>query len=120
MRAALAALVLLAGLGVTSCDSERRAISRDDLPEVPVDATVEVTVGADGFDQAELEVTTADLVEFRNVDVEEHGVRTADHEIDSGPLLPDEFTLILFDTPGRYTLFDTEDDDSTMTVVVSP
>ncbi len=119
MRRGIAAALALALLVVAGCDSDRRAISRDDLPDVPADATVAVTVGADGFDPAELEVTTADLVEFRNVGVEDHGVRTEDHAIDTGPLLPDEFTLILFDTPGRYTVFDTEDSGSTMTVLVT-
>ncbi len=120
MRAALVTVVLVAGLIVGSCASDRRAISRDDLPAVPADATVQVELGADGFDQAELEVTTADLVEFRNVDEENHGVRTDDFAIDNGPLFPDEFTLVIFDTPGTYTVVDTEDSDATMTVVVTP
>lgn len=119
MRAALAAGAVIVGLLVTSCDSDRRAISRDDLPDVPAEATVEVELGAAGFDTDELEVTTADLVEFRNVDDENHGVRTEDYAIDTGPLFPDEFTLVIFDTPGRYTVVDTEDDESTMTVLVT-
>lgn len=119
MRTACLVAAVLVGLVLTSCDSDRRAISRDDLPNVPADPTVEVELGATGFDQEELEITTDDLVEFRNVDDENHGVRTEDYAIDTGPLFPDEFTLIIFDEPGRYTVVDTEDDESTMTVVVN-
>ncbi len=119
MKHAFVALAVLAAVVLSGCDSDRRAISREDLPDVPADATVEVEVGASGFDQEELEITTVDLVEFRNVDDENHGVRTEDFAIDTGPLFPDEFTLVIFDEPGRYTVFDTEDSESTMTVVVN-
>lgn len=118
MTLRLVALTVVVASVVAACDSDRRAISRDDLPDVPAAATVEVEIGADGFDQMELEVTTADLVRFRNVDDENHGVRTEDYAVDTGPLFPDESTNVIFDTPGRYEVFDTEDGDATMTVLV--
>lgn len=119
MRRSLTAAAVALALALTACDSDRRAISRDDLPDVPSEATVAVELGADGFSQPELEVTTADLVEFHNVDDANHGVRTEDYEIDTGPLFPDESTFVIFDTPGRYTVFDTEDADTTMEVVAT-
>lgn len=113
------AAVLVVGLAVGACDSDRRAISRDDLPDVPAEATVSVELDADGFSEETLEVTTADLVEFRNAGDENHGVRTEDYAIDTGPLFPDESTFVIFDTAGRYTVFDTEDDGSSMEVLVT-
>jgi plastocyanin len=107
-------IVVLAG-----CDSDRRAISRDDLPDIPSGPTVTVELTADGFDPDELEVTTVDLVEFDNVDDENHGVRTEDFAIDSGPLFPGESLQVIFDTPGRYTVVDGVGDEATMTVVVT-
>lgn len=114
----LLAAALVVGFVLGACDSDRRAISRDDLPEVPAEATVSVDLGADGFSEETLEVTTTDLVEFRNVGDENHGVRTEDYAIDTGPLFPDESTFVIFDTAGRYTVFDTEDDGSSMEVLV--
>ena len=119
MRSVVLAGALAVTLALAACDSDRRAISRDDLPDVPAEATVSVEIDGDGFSEDTLEVTTADLVEFRNVDDEDHGFRTEDHAIDTGPIFPDEYTQIIFDTPGRYTMFDTEDDTTTMDVVVT-
>ncbi len=119
MKRRLLVAAMAAGLVLGACDSDRRAISRDDLPDVPAEATVSVELGADGFGERSLEVTTVDLVEFRNVDDENHGVRTEDYAIDTGPLFPDESTFVIFDTAGRYTVFDTEDPDASMEVVVS-
>lgn len=119
MNRRLLAAALVVGLGLGACDSDRRAISRDDLPEVPAEATVSVELGTDGFSEEMLEITTSDLVEFQNVDDANHGVRTEDYAIDTGPLFPDESTFIIFNTAGRYTVFDTEDDAVSMEVVVT-
>lgn len=115
----LALLATTALLVLAGCDEDRRAISRDDLPDLPDEPTALVELDDDGFAPDTLEVTTADLVEFRNVGEQDHGVRTEDHSIDTGPLFPDEFTLVVFDQPGTYTVVDTEDDDATMTVTVA-
>lgn len=112
--AAIACIVLLAG-----CDSERRAISRDDLPDVPSEPTERVEVADDGFGVDELEVTTQDLVEFVNTGDDDHGIRTSSSSIDTGLLFPGESTLVMFDQPDRYELFDVADDDHTMTVLVT-
>ncbi|MDE0804692.1 MAG: hypothetical protein OSA99_15390 [Acidimicrobiales bacterium] len=117
MRAITATLLALALAGV-GCDSDRRAISRDDLPDVPAEATVSVELGDDGFDVEELQLTTADLVEFRVVGDENHGVRTDDYTIDTGPLFPGESTDVIFDKPGRYVVIDTADDTATIDVAV--
>ncbi len=113
----LALVVAVASLA--GCDADRRAISRDDLPDVPAEPTVTVELGDDGFGTDSIAVTTADLVRFRNVGEQDHGVRTADFAIDTGPLFPDEWTLVVFDEPGDYTVVDTEDDEATMTVTVT-
>lgn len=119
-RTRTAVLALLASMMLlAACDEDRRAISRDDLPDVPAEPTVSIEIDDDGFSEDTLEVTTLDLVEFRNVGEADHGVRTDDYAIDTGPLFPDEFTLVVFDEPGEYTIVDTEDDDASMTVTVS-
>lgn len=106
-------VVLLAG-----CDDDRRALSRDDLPDLPAEPTVVVELGDRGFDTEHLEIETSDLVEFRNVGDDDHGVRTDDYRIDSGPIFPGEFTLVVFDEPDVYELVDTEDPDQSLTVTV--
>ena len=116
-RRVIAAAIVVA-CALTACDSERRAISRDDLPDIPSEPTVTVELGDDGFDVADLDLTTADLVEFRNVGDENHGVRTDDYAIDTGPLFPGESTEVIFDRPGTYTVLDTADDDAIIEVVV--
>lgn len=115
---AIAATVLVLALAVAGCDSDRRAISRDDLPDVPSEPTVSVELGDDGFGVDGLELTTTDLVEFRVVGDENHGVRTDDYTIDTGPLFPGESTEVIFDKPGRYVLVDTADDSVTIDVDV--
>lgn len=114
-RAAIAGVAII--LAVSACDSDRQAISRDDLPDVPEEATVVVEIGDTGFDTDEIDVTTDDLVEFVNAGDAEHGVRTADSSIDSGPLLPGESTFVLFDQPATYEVLDVTDESHTMTVV---
>lgn len=109
---ALAALVL----ALAGCDSERRAISRDDLPDVPQEPTVVVELDDDGFDVDELEITTEDLVEFVNTGDDDHGVRTGDFRIDTGLLLPGESTFVVFDEEDRYDVVDVADDGHTLTV----
>ena len=118
MRArALAAVVAAGVLLLGACDDERRAISRDDLPDVPDEPTHLVEMTDDGFEPDELTVTTEDLVEFRNVGDEEHGIRTQESIIDTGVLLPGESTEVIFDRPDRYEITDVGDEDHTMVVI---
>lgn len=119
MTVRLAAAVVACIVALAGCDSDRRAISRDDLPDVPTEPTETVELGDDGFGVGELEVTTRDLVEFVNTGDEDHGIRTADSSIDTGLLFAGESTLVLFDEPDRYELVDVADDDHTMTVLVT-
>ena len=112
------AVVIVAVLA--GCDEDRRAISRDDLPDVPAEPTETVELGDDGFTPDELVVTTEDLVEFRNVGDDDHGVRTDDFRIDTGLIFPGESTLVIFDEAGRYEVIDVADEDATMTVVAEP
>lgn len=116
-RFAAVAVALAGVLLLGACDDERRAISRDDLPDVPDEPTQVVEMSDDGFDPDELTVTTDDLVEFRNVGDDDHGVRTQGSIIDTGLLLPGESTEIIFDRPDRYEITDVGDEDNTMTVV---
>lgn len=117
IRGAAAGLVL--ALAVAGCDSDRRAISRDDLPEVPQEPSVVVEITERGFDSPEIEVRTDELVEFVNAGDDEHGLRTSDSSIDTGLLLPGESTYVMFDEAAEYDLFDVADDDHTMTVVAT-
>ena len=114
LAVAVAALVLVAG-----CDNERRAISRDDLPHLSDTPAEVVHLGDDGFDVDEIQVTTSDLVEFVNSGTVDHGVRTADSAIDTGPLLPGESTVVLFDDASTYQITDVADEAHVMTVVAT-
>ena len=116
----LTALAVLAVAVLAGCDEDRRAISRDDLPDVPAEPTETVELGDDGFMPDELVITTEDLVEFRNVGDDDHGVRTDDFRIDTGLIFPGESTLVIFDEAGRYEVIDVADEDATMTVVAEP
>lgn len=102
-----------------ACDSDRRAISRDDLPDVPAEPDHVVELGDDGFDTEELEVLATDLVEFRIVGDDDHGIR-ADTRIDTGLLLPGESTFVIFDQPGTYAVFDLTDEDQVLQVESKP
>jgi plastocyanin len=110
--AALAVLLVVAG---AACDSDRRAISRDDLPDVPSEPDHVVELGDDGFDIDELEVTTAELVEFEITGEDDHGIR-ADTRIDTGLLFPGESTFVIFSEPGDYEVVDVTDDDRVLRV----
>jgi plastocyanin len=116
-RAALAGVACLLVLG--ACDSDRRAISRDDLPEVSAEPAQVVEVDDRGFDADSIEVRTDELVQFVNAGDEEHGVRTGDARIDTGLLLPGETTYVVFDEARRYDLVDVADRDHTLTVIAT-
>ena len=111
---ALATLVLLAG-----CDSDRRAISRDDLPDVPSEPDHVVVLGDAGFDADDLEVLNTDLVEFRITGEDDHGIR-ADTRIDTGLLFPGESTFVIFDQAGTYEVVDVTDEDQKLRVESRP
>lgn len=115
LRSGLAAALTAAALLATACDSDRRAISRDDLPDVPAEPDHVVELGDDGFDVDELEVLSTDLVEFRIVGDDDHGIR-ADTRIDTGLLFPGESTFVIFDQPGDYEVVDVTDEDQQLQV----
>lgn len=115
LRSGLAAALTAAALLGTACDSDRRAISRDELPDVPAEPDHVVELGDDGFDVDELEVLSTDLVEFRIVGDDDHGIR-ADTRIDTGLLFPGESTFVIFDQPGDYELVDVTDEDQQLQV----
>jgi hypothetical protein len=118
-RAALVAVVSgLAVLGA-ACDSDRRAISRDDLPDVPSEPDHVVDLDDDGFDTEELQVLETDLVEFRIGGEDDHGIR-ADTRIDTGLLFPGESTFVIFDEPGIYEVVDVTDEDQVLLVESLP
>ena len=114
-RAALAVVLVATALLGTACDSDRRAISRDDLPDVPSEPDHVVELGDDGFDVDELEVLNTDLVEFRIVGEDDHGIR-ADTRIDTGLLFPGESTFVIFDQPGDYEVVDVTDEGQQLQV----
>lgn len=118
-RSSLAVVVAVAALLGSACDSERRAISRDDLPDVPSEPDHVVELGDDGFDADELEVLNSDLVEFRIVGEDDHGIR-ADTRIDTGLLFPGESTFVIFDEPGDYEVVDVTDEDQVLQVTSLP
>lgn len=115
-RVAMAALALSLGAVAAGCDSDRRAVSRDDLPDVPAEADHVVVLDSSGFDPDELEVGTDELVEFRIEGDEPRGIRTDEHEIDTGMLFPGETTSVIFDEEARHVVTDLADDGHTMVV----
>ena len=116
-RAALVGVAVV--LALAGCSSDRRAISREDLPEVPTEPSVVVELGDDGFGVDELDVRTDETVRFVNTGDDDHGVRTSTSSIDTGLLLPGESTVVMFDEADRYRLLDVADDSQTMTVVAT-
>lgn len=104
----LAALVALALL-LAACDSDRQAISRADLPELPAAAQHVIVLDDDGFDVARLDVLTTDLVEFRVEGDEPRGIQTDDRSIATGLLLPGESTFVVFDEESVHELSDSSD-----------
>lgn len=108
-------LAVVAGAVLAGCDTDRRAISRDDLPDVPGTPDHVVDLGDHGFDVDELDVTTTELVEFRIVGEDDHGVR-AGTRIDTGLLFPGESTFVVFDEPGSYEVVDVTDEDQVLVV----
>lgn len=119
LRASLILAIAGTALLGAACDSDRRAISRDDLPDVPAEPDHVVELGDDGFDTDELEVLTTDLVEFRIVGDDDHGIR-ADTRIDTGVLLPGESTFVIFEQPGDYEVVDLTDEDQVLHVESKP
>lgn len=119
LRAALAAVVTSAALLGSACDSDRRAISREDLPDVPSEPDHVVELDDDGFGTDELEVLSTDLVEFRIGGEDDHGIR-ADTRIDTGLLFPGESTFVIFDEPGTYEVVDITDEDEVLVVESLP
>jgi len=113
--AAGAVLVVAVALLGGACDSDRRAISRDDLPDVPSVPDHVVELGDDGFDVDELEVTVDELVEFRITGDDDHGIR-ADTRIDTGLLFPGESTFVIFSEAGPYEVVDITDEDHVLLV----
>lgn len=113
-------LATVAAFGLAGCDSERRAISRDDLPEVPSEPDHVVTLDDSGFDTDELELLTTDLVEFRIEGDEPRGIHTEDHGIDTGLLLPGESTFVIFDEAARYIVTDSADSGHMLVIDARP
>ena len=116
-RTRLLAVAVAAGLLLGACDSDRRAISRADLPSVPRHPDAQVDLDEGGFAVDRITVHTDDLVEFVNTGDDQHGIRTADSAIDTGLLLPGESTFVVFDRAAEYEVFDVSASDHTMTVV---
>lgn len=114
-RRPLVVLVVIGAVLLAGCDSDRRAISRDDLPEVPEAPDHVVELDDRGFDTAELAVRTDELVEFRIGGDDEHGIRSGTR-IDTGLLQPGESTFVIFDEPGTYEVVDLADDDHVVVV----
>lgn len=98
-RAALAAATL-AVLATSACESDRRAIGRDDLPAVPARPDIEIIVDDEGFSRSVLDVGTDTLVRFV-VTEGEHRLRS-DTGIDTGVIRPGESTDVVFDEPGVH------------------
>lgn len=121
MRTRLVAALAAASLVVAACDSDRRAISRDELPDLPDQADHLVVLDADGFDPERLEVLTTDLIEVRVEGDDSRGIQTEDRSIDTGLLLPGESTFVVFDEEASYTINDSADGAHVLEIIaVSP
>ncbi len=119
-RIRVTATVVAAAFVLAGCDSDRRAISRDDLPAVPDEPQHVVEIDATGFDPDTLDVRTDELVELQNVGRDEIRVH-AGARLDTGALLPGETTIVVFDDPGIYELeLDDADDRLVVTSVEAP
>jgi plastocyanin len=118
MRGLLAAL-LGAAIVLSGCvDPKPSSPTAADLAEIDLSPDHTITVDADGFDPAALEVEAGDVVLLVNDGDEPHSF-TAEERFDTGRLAPGDETTLVLTEPGEIPYRDLEapDHEGTLTIV---
>lgn len=121
-RAALALALSAAAQAFAGCvDPDPSSPTAEDLRQIDLSPDHTITVDADGFDPAELEITAGEVVLLVNEGGELHSF-TADERFDTGRLEPGEDTTLLLTTPGEIPFRDLEnpDHEGVLTVLPAP
>jgi plastocyanin len=115
----LVALAALAALLLGSCvDSEASPPTRSDLADIDLSPDHTITVSEDGYDPAELEVESGEVILLVNDGDEPHSFAADDEAFDTGRLLPGEDTTLVITEPGTHAFHDVEDPDRRGTLTV--
>jgi plastocyanin len=118
MRGLLATL-LGAAIVLSGCvDPKPSSPTAADLAEIDLSPDHTITVDADGFDPATLEVEAGDVVLLVNDGDEPHSF-TAEERFDTGRLEPGDETTLVLTEPGEipYRDLGAPDHEGTLTIV---
>lgn len=111
---------LCAGVLVTGCvDPKPSSPTAEDLRDIDLSPVHTVTVDEDGFEPADLEIRSGEVVLLVNGGEELHSF-TADERFDTGRLEPGEDTTLVLSAPGEIPYRDLENPDHEATITVVP
>ena len=116
----LVAVAALGALVLTSClDSEASSPTPSDLADVDLSPDHTITVSDVGYDPAELEVESGEVILLVNEGDGPHSFTADDQSFDTGRMLPGEETTLVLAEPGTHDFHDVEapEHEGTLTVV---
>jgi len=118
-RAVVTAVALLALAALGACvDPKPSSPTPEDLAEIDLSPDHTITVDADGFEPAELEVRAGEVVLLVNEGTGLHSF-TADERFDTGRMEPGDETTLVLTEPGEIPYHDLEapEHEATLTIV---
>jgi plastocyanin len=114
--AVLLTLALLAGCG----DSDPSPPTARDLAEVDLSPDHTITVDEDGYEPAELEVRSGEVVLLVNAGDEAHSFSTDEGELETGRMEPGDETTLVLTEPQVVRFHDSEAPEHEGTLTVRP
>lgn len=118
LRAAAAALLGVALLGACG-PAEPSSPTPEDLREIDLSPDHRITVDDDGFDPADLEIRSGEVVLLVNEGTGLHSF-TAEERFDTGRMEPGEETTLVLTEPGEIPYRDLENPDAEGTLTITP
>ena len=117
LRGAAAALLGVAVLSACG-PAEPSSPTPEDLREIDLSPDHRIRVGEDGFDPAELEIRSGEVVLLVNAGSGVHSF-TAEERFDTGRMEPGEETTLVLTEPGEIPYRDLEhpDAEGTLTII---
>lgn len=117
-RVAVAMLLGAAGLLVGACgEADPSSPTPEDLRQIDLSPDHTITVDDDGFDPAELAVTSGDVVLLVNEGTGLHSF-TAEERFDTGRMEPGDETTLVLTEPGEIPYEDLENPDAEGTLTI--
>lgn len=116
-----AALVGALVVAVAGCvDPEPSSPTPEDIAAIDVSPDHTITVDADGFEPAELEIEAGEVVLLVNEGQEQHSF-TAEERFDTGRMEPGDETTLVLTEPGEVPYRDLEvpDHEGTLTIIAA-